>query len=220
MIDASRHNEVFDPGAFYQRRVDVIGVGATGSKLALSLAKLGVQNLHVWDFDTVEEHNLANQAYTIYQLGMNKASAIYSEILTHTNTPLTQHTEGWNGESLGEFVFVTVDTMSTRRAVMEALKYKGTTTRVFDPRMGASHGQLYSYDPNLTVDIRAYEATLFSDDDAQAELSACGTAITVGPTGDVLVGLMAWQFINAVAGKPTPWLAVDAQSGAIATLKE
>lgn len=220
MIDATRHNSVFDPGAFGKRRVDVIGVGATGSKLALTLAKLGVMNLHVWDFDTVEPHNLANQAYSQRHLGMNKAQAIAEIAQEATGWPVTAYHRPYEGGQLGEFVFAMPDTMSARRLLFDALRFSMTTQRVFDPRMGAGEGQIYSYRPTLPADRERYERTLFSDDDAHVQVSACGTAITVGPTGDVLVGLLAWQFINLVNDPQAelPWLAVSGRDALIERL--
>ena len=38
---------VFEPSEFGDRRVDIIGVGAVGSKIALEVAKLGVRNIHL-----------------------------------------------------------------------------------------------------------------------------------------------------------------------------
>jgi len=55
-------NEVALQG-FNQKRVDIIGAGATGSHVVMLLAILGFTNIHVWDFDRVEAHNLANQSF-------------------------------------------------------------------------------------------------------------------------------------------------------------
>ena len=52
-MEYSRQVNIFKPDEF-NTPVHVIGVGATGSWLAPSLAKLGVKNIHVWDDDIVE----------------------------------------------------------------------------------------------------------------------------------------------------------------------
>lgn len=215
MIDATRHVDVFNPGAWGQRRVDVIGVGATGSKIALSLAKLGVRNLHVWDHDEVESHNIANQVYGPVHIGMNKAAAFASVMEFYTEVSPTTHGK-WDGErSLGEVVFCLPDSMAVRQQFFEAHRHSLSTRLVIETRMGATHGQVLSYRPGNPDSVARYEGTLFSDDDAEVEASACGTAITVGPTGDIISGFAVWRFLRYFADEEVePELAVggkDAQ---------
>lgn len=203
MIDATRHHSIFDPSKWTQR-VDVIGVGATGSKIALSLAKLGVRNLHVWDGDTVEAHNLANQAYNLSDVGSRKVEATHFHIAQATRSPSRTHGywQDTDARTLGEVVFCMVDSMAVRKAVYEGVKRSARVKLVVDSRMGADHAQLLTYSPQDPDSLRAYEGTLFSDDDAHVEVSACGTAITVGPTGDIISGYAVWHFIKHAAGQP------------------
>lgn len=220
MIDYSRHEDVFHPVKFGDRRVDVIGVGATGSKVALSLAKLGVKNIHVWDADFVEAHNIANQVYDLQQIGQSKALALADTIEAMTDTKVTVHEKMYEGErDVGEIVFAMVDSMSARRLIFDNLRFAFGTKLVIDPRMGAESAQLYSYDPRKTEQRSAYEATLFSDDDAHVEVSACGTAITVGPTGDIISGYAVWQFLRFVAEQETlPEIHVGAREPGVIAL--
>ena len=203
-VDYSRHEDVFHPVKFGDRRVDVVGVGAIGSKVALSLAKLGVRNLHAWDFDTIEEHNIANQAYDISQVGDLKVRALHDIVEAATGTRITAHPEAWDGQKLGEIVFATVDTMAARKALFDKLRLSFDTKLVIDTRMGADSAQLLSYDPRMTAARNRYANTLFDDDAAEVEVSACGTAITVGPTGDIIVGYAAWALIQYVNGEKVP----------------
>jgi len=211
-IDASRHRSVFNPGEWGNKRVDVIGVGATGSKVALALARLGVRNLHVWDGDTVEAHNIANQVYGLADVGRPKVEAFAEAMDRATGSRPTTH-GFWQGERpLGEVVFCLPDSMRVRREVYEALRVSTSTRLVIETRMGASHGQVFTYRPGDPESLRRYEASLFDDDDAQVEVSACGTAITVGPTGDALVGFAVWQFLRYAAGKEvSPGLAIGVE---------
>lgn len=198
MIDATRHNSIFDPATWGSKRVDVIGAGATGSKIAMSLAKLGVTNLHVWDHDVVEEHNIANQAYTLADIGRPKVEALSDLIQAATGTLITQHgkfTER-HARNLGEVVFAMVDSMSGRKAIFDAARYSPFIKLVVDSRMASDYGTLLTYSSIDFESTTRYEATLFSDDDAHVETSACGTSITVGPTGDIINGYAVWAFIN------------------------
>lgn len=60
--------------------VAVAGLGGLGSQIALALARTGVGNLHLIDFDVVEPSNLNRQQYRICHLGMPKAQALLQEI--------------------------------------------------------------------------------------------------------------------------------------------
>lgn len=55
-------------------RVGLVGCGLA-SQIAEALTRLGVRQLTVWDFDTVEISNLNRQAFTREDLGHNKAEA-------------------------------------------------------------------------------------------------------------------------------------------------
>lgn len=195
-IDPSRHLSVFSPSAFGSRRVDVIGAGATGSRVALSLAKLGVENLHVWDFDHVEEHNVANQAFGLSDVASLKVEALARLVNAQTGLEINTHPEKVDGsQPLGEVVFLLTDTMASRKAIWDgALKFKLRTKVVIETRMGADSGRVYTVNPNSPKHIRAWEETLCGDD--VAEVSACGASVSVGPTAEVIAGLAVWQFIR------------------------
>ena len=113
-IDTRRHIDVFSPDLFGKRRIDVIGAGATGSRVVLALAKLGLDNIHVWDFDHVEAHNIANQVFGLADIGklkidpeiLNKPGKLTAEeyeiIKTHPDlgAELARPLAGWLGPSV------------------------------------------------------------------------------------------------------------------------
>ena len=69
-------------------RVAVAGLGGLGSTIAVMLARSGVGELLLVDFDTVDVTNLNRQMYLIPQLGKPKAEAL-PEILYQINPYLT-----------------------------------------------------------------------------------------------------------------------------------
>ena len=69
-------------------RVAVAGLGGLGSNIAVMLARSGVGELLLVDFDTVDVTNLNRQTYLIPQLGKPKAEAL-PEILYQINPYLT-----------------------------------------------------------------------------------------------------------------------------------
>lgn len=196
MIDPLRHLEVFSPHAFGAKRVDIIGCGATGSRIALSLAKLGVENIHVWDFDKVEEHNIPNQAFGLLDIGRLKGEALVDIVESATGSKINFHNERVDGtQPLGEVVFVLTDTMTSRKEIWDgALKFKLRTKLLIETRMGADSGRIYTVNPNKPGHIKQYEQTLYSDN--EAEVSACGASTSVGPTAEVISGLAVWQMIR------------------------
>lgn len=195
MIDPVRHLAVFSPEVFGEKRVDVIGCGATGSRIVLSLAKLGVKNIHVHDFDIIEGHNIANQIYGIEDIGKLKVDALDEIIKRDVGMSITTHAEEVDGsQQLGSIIYLLPDTMRARKVIWEGLKYKPGTELLIETRMGVDVGRVYTINPNSPIHIKAWEDTLHGDD--EVEVSACGSSITVGSTAEIISGYAVWQMIR------------------------
>ncbi len=196
MLDIIRHVEVFSPDLFGETRVDFVGVGATGSRMALGVAKLGIQNIHVWDFDKVEPHNIPNQVFGNNHVGALKVEALRDIIKEQTGTEIIIHPERVNGsQRLGDVVFLLTDTMASRQEIWKAgLRYKSYVKLMIETRMGRNSGRVYALNPSNPSHVKGWEKTLYSDD--VAEVSACGTSVTVGSTAEVVSGLAVWQLIR------------------------
>lgn len=65
-------------------RVAIAGAGGLGSNVAISLARVGIGNIKLIDFDVVEPSNLNRQQYFIKHIGMYKVDAL-KEILEDIN---------------------------------------------------------------------------------------------------------------------------------------
>ncbi len=195
MIDPIRHLSVFAPHSF-QDRIDIVGVGATGSRIALSLAKLGITNIHIWDHDVIEAHNVANQVYGNTHIGRLKVEALKEIIVAETGIEVIAHAERVDGsQRLGSVVFVLTDTMASRQEIWKrALRYKPHAKLMIETRMGSNNGRVYTVNPCAPPHVTGWEKTLCSDD--AAEVSACGTSVSVGPTAEIVSGLAVWQFIR------------------------
>lgn len=61
-------------------KVAVAGLGGLGSNIAVILARIGVGQLLLVDFDVVEPSNLNRQCYNISHLGMPKTAALKKQI--------------------------------------------------------------------------------------------------------------------------------------------
>ncbi len=61
-------------------RVGIMGLGGLGSVVAVALARIGVGELLLADFDVVEPSNLNRQQYFIDQIGLPKTEAMQANL--------------------------------------------------------------------------------------------------------------------------------------------
>lgn len=66
---------------FEKARVAVCGLGGLGSNIAIALARCGIGELHLIDFDRVDLSNLNRQQYRMDQIGMPKPEALREELM-------------------------------------------------------------------------------------------------------------------------------------------
>lgn len=194
-LDVRRHAELFDPHTF-NTPVTIIGAGATGSWLALALAKLGIDNISIWDFDIVEEHNVPNQAFGIGDIGRAKVASLADIIEENTGTELLSiYNKEFKDQRLQGIVFLMVDSMKARKEIWDnSIKMKSAVKLLVEPRMGLNEGRIYNVNPMDLNQIKRYEECWYSDD--EAEVSACGTSQTVITTALAVSSWCARQLIN------------------------
>jgi len=204
-IDIARHQEVFNP-IMNDRRVHVIGAGAVGSHVVYHLAKLGMSDIFVYDDDSVEAHNLANQLFFPRHVGGKKATQIAEFVNENMEQQLVTAVEGWvtTSEDLElteqrDIVFLLVDTIKARQEIMDELVLSGMVALVVETRMAVSHHETYVVRPDNPVEVEAWEASLPAED-VYEEVSACGSALSVGATADSLACTALWQMVHALNG--------------------
>lgn len=198
-IDFERQTHYLNPFEFNTKnyRIDVIGAGATGSYVVLQLAKMGLSNIHVWDKDTIESHNLPNQLYGLSDVGKSKVEALHDIILANTGIKIFPHNEFVDSnmtEPLGDIVFLLTDTMSSRKEIYESCLKLGSSSLCIETRLSATQGRIYSFDPTDFAMQDKWEKTLYSD--AEAERSECGTTITMGASSSMMASMAVWQMIK------------------------
>jgi len=155
----------------------VVGAGGIGSPTVLALAKMGCPDITVFDDDIVENHNLPSQIYRLEDTGQDKVKSLASAVHDFTGLALKTHKARVNKETkLSGVIISGVDTMSARKDIWAAIRYKHVAHLYIDARMGAEVCRIYSIRPTNPVDVDAYEKTLYSDDEA-LELPCTGRAI-------------------------------------------
>lgn len=194
MLDVRRHIELFDPSTF-NKPVTVIGAGATGSWLVMMLAKLGITNITVYDFDVVEEHNVPNQFYGIADVGTPKTLALKINVFEMTGTDITTQTVHFDRQRVAGIVFLMVDSMAMRNSIWQSsIKLKPSVELLIEPRMGLDLGRVYVVNPTDLNHVKQYENTYYSDE--ESEVSACGSSQSVITTAVTVASWCARQLIN------------------------
>jgi molybdopterin/thiamine biosynthesis adenylyltransferase len=142
--------------------ITVIGAGAIGGWVTLSLAKMGFENIQVYDDDKVEVENLNSQFYRFSDIGKPKVAALADLVDAFTGVKINFINERFNGGKIFNGILISaVDSMSARRSIWESQKLQAPNLRaVIDPRMGAEQALLYVMNPMLDKDVRSYEKTL------------------------------------------------------------
>lgn len=198
--DYSRQINILNPEEF-NKRINIIGVGATGSWMSLALAKMGLNNLHLYDFDTVGEHNLPNQMFGIRDINRNKALSMRNIIKMLTGFVIKAKDEKIEGDTpLQGIVFMLTDTMKSRKDIYyKAIKNNPKVELLIETRMDLRGGRIYVIDPSNREHIKKYEETLYGDD--EAEVSACGVSQTVLPTALGITSHAIWKLLDYINGE-------------------
>ena len=204
-MDLTKHREFFDPENF-KDEIHIIGCGAVGSTIAEQLARLGIKEIHLYDFDTVSEHNITNQMFFTAQIGAAKTGAL-TWILKEINPEIKvhQHTIGWvPGTTLAGYVFLAVDNIETRQKIVKENQFNSNIKYMFDTRMRLTDAQHYAVKWNANGIKFLLDTMNFTSEEADAATptSACGTTLSVTPTVRLICSYAIANFINIVLDKP------------------
>ena len=170
-----RHAGLINSAA-YDKTITVVGCGAIGSHVSMSLARMGYKYITIIDDDVVSAENMGSQGFMISDIGQPKVDALSAHILNASGTVVTKRNERIDGYSTlsDDIVIAAVDNMNARRDILQS--YVNDYGVFIDPRMGAEFARLFVL--NLSNDKReAYKKVWYSDSDAVAE--ACTQKATV-----------------------------------------
>ena len=179
-----RQIDIFDPTKI-KMPVSIIGAGGIGSVVTLALAKMGLTELDVYDYDQVADWNVPNQMFRPNQIGEFKVDALKEVVKSLTDVTIlpikrkigdapTEHKPG--GIRRGGIVVSAVDSMEARSAIWEEVKMNPRYRLLVDGRLGGESIILYSVNPCDPSGVEAYEATLHPDDEGE-ELSCTARSI-------------------------------------------
>lgn len=178
------------PNRLLNVAIDVVGLGGIGSFLAVSLAKMGFNNLGLYDFDVVTEENMGTQVYGRGHLGQYKANAIADVIryMSHVDGAVPacyRMPYDRNSYRAGARIVISaVDSMEARKQVYNTVLYS-QSQHLIDVRMGAENALMYVVNMFSRDDRMSYQKTLYSDEAADQEV--CTAKATVY-TGSMIAG--------------------------------
>ena len=202
-MNLNKHIEFFNP-ANVDAPIHIIGCGAIGSYIATYLVRLGCNNIHLWDFDTVDPHNITNQMYRYNQIGKPKTDSLI-EILEEIspNVNIIKH-GAYEKQNISGYIFLAVDSIDLRREITTYLKDNRYIKAMFDCRMRLTDAQSYAADWSNKESINAFLNTMqFSGEEAKeaTPVSACGTTLSVVSTVATVTALTVTNFINFINKK-------------------
>ena len=186
-MNLAKSYEFFNPDTC-KNRIHIIGCGSVGSTVAELLARFGLTNVSLYDFDVVEEHNLVNQMFTTKNLYKPKVEAVYDrwvEINPEAAKNLKLYGDGWTGQKLNGYVFLCVDNIELRKKIVEENKYNINIEAMFDFRTALTDAQHYAAKWSDRKSIEALLGTMdFTHEEAEknAPRSACKVSLCVAPT--------------------------------------
>lgn len=206
MMDLSKVYEFFQPEKD-SSRIHIVGCGSVGSTLAENLIRCGVTKLALWDFDTVEEHNIVNQMFRKADVGRKKVEAL-KDLLVEINPDAAKDIQimpdGWTGKNMSGYIFLAVDNIELRQEIVKQHWGNPYVKAVFDFRTLLTSAQHYAADWTNQKQKDALLASMdFSHDEAvsAAPVSACGVTLGVATTVRIICALGVNNYINFVKGE-------------------
>jgi len=205
-MDLSKSLEYFDPNKD-DCRINIIGCGSVGSTVAENLARCGVTNFTLWDFDIVEPRNIANQMFTQNDIKRPKVEALRDIILAINPDAapyITLEPSGWKGKMMSGYIFLCVDNIELRRAIVEKHMDSPFVKAVFDFRTRLEDAQHYAADwSDKKQKTDLLETMQFSHEEAEADtpVSACKVTLGVCPTVRIISAYGVSNFMNFINGK-------------------
>ena len=214
MIDLSKSHDYFQPEKD-DSPIHIVGVGSVGSTVADLLVRSGVTNLVLWDFDCVEPKNLANQTFYQKDIGRLKVEATLDNLAMinpEVKKTIQLKPEGWDGQLLSGYVFLCVDNIDVRRAIVEKHYNSPFIKAMFDFRTRLEEAQHYAADwADEKMKKGFLDSMAFSHEEAKKEtpVSACNVELNVRPTVTSICSRGVANFMNFWNGRGIKKLVLD-----------
>lgn len=200
----------FKDAAWFNPNLEIIiaGLGGIGSNLSYILSRQGYIT-YLFDFDSIEIHNVGSQMYSIKDIGKNKAQKAAEIAAEYGNTKYSVLGKFTEDSPIGNIVFSCFDNMAARKLLFEKWstyqlsktteyrKENPNEVNIFiDGRMVIEDVQIYTVKTKKEIEL--YKTSLF--DDSEVQPAPCSFKATC-QTGTMIGSLMSMIFLNHVANK-------------------
>ena len=200
-----RQLDIADPSQFKHKSVTVIGAGGIGAATVVALAKTGFENITVYDFDTVEEHNLPNQLLPMWvgdqdTIGWKKTTSLFHLIHDLADISIIPIHERYTDQPLGEIVISAVDSLDARRSIWAQVQQSMDTLVFLDGRMAITSMDLYAIDMMNEEPVAGYTESLTG----KAEELPCTARATMF-NSFIIAGHLVALLVAYLNGWQYPW---------------
>lgn len=191
-MDPRRHSAVFNPDAWGDRPVKIIGTTPAAASAALHIAKLCVSNIEIIDDTPVSEEELPSLPYRSFASAGNPRADALSRFIEHqTRTrPSVRTVIPDDPGDLEGVLFLSLDRQELRESLFhDTVELEWGIPLLIEPRHRTGASSVYAIDPRSPVESVLYGETL-----SEAEVSTLPFS-SVETTS--LGALSALQFIRA-----------------------
>lgn len=202
-MNRSKFNEFIDTREVHTP-IHIIGCGAIGSTVCMELARMGFEELNIYDFDTVDEHNIANQQFYIDDINTSKVDACEKNILNiNPLCTVIKHPNGLQEPYIvNGIIIMCVDNIELRQEIVKANKKNPYCECFLDFRMRLTDAQHYFALNDWQVD-ELYKTMDFTHAEAAeaTPTSACGVELSVVYAPVAIVSYGVANLIRYIKGK-------------------
>jgi molybdopterin/thiamine biosynthesis adenylyltransferase len=201
-----RQQGIVPPDKLAELSVVIVGSGAIGSFTALTLTKMGVKKITMYDNDVVALHNVSNQFFTIDSIGKLKVEAAAAECQRHSpdgELSLLARGEFYSGQPIeADIVIALTDNIEGRAAAFKASQESFSTRYFIDARMGSELLRVFALEPkNITLAKKYQEEFL---EGVENSIEPC-TERTIVYTVLMASAMIASYVKKFVMGEPAPF---------------
>jgi hypothetical protein len=201
-VDHTRHMNIFQVPEDFS--VTLIGAGGIGATTALTLAKMGVRTMVMYDDDTVGHETIPTQLHRVSDVGIEKVDSLeltlreYSDELTYIGH-CARVTE--NDVLRSSLVISAVDNISARQGIWKALNNLDSAWDFYlDSRMAAEEYQHFLVECADVAAMAVYNKHLMSMTEDSAPDLPCTMKATFF-TSMISAGHIGAQLRNIVRGE-------------------
>lgn len=168
------------PEAFLSKSIQIVGIGGIGSPTAYLLAKLGIRDLTLIDFDTVETHNVGSQFYSLEDVGRPKVEALQERIKRELGFEANIINEKISELPKSDITIFATDSMDSRIQLYKTID----SEYLIDARMGLEFMRVYCLSTFDSVATDQYEKNLYPSSEAVSlpctERAVCYNTFFIG----------------------------------------